>query len=751
MKKEDFINKYKRFIVVFTLLIVILCIYPLTKTTINSDLNTYLPDRMKSKVNNDKIEAVFGKNDPILIVFETNDVLNTSTLKRIQALSKEFNRIDDFDMVMSLFDAKSIKGQDGAMIVNPVIRRIPETKKRREQLRQRIKKNKLVYKLIVSEDFKYTMILLNDVSQKKDEELTAAINDLLKKYPGKEKVFVTGSPVLRAEANEKIGRDFMILLPLALLIMGLFLWVSFREKRGVLLPTFVVLAAVVISMALIPAFGWKLSIIGVLIPIMMIAIANDYGIHFIAKYQELNAGNPAMEMREIVTEIIKSLKKPVILTGITTIVGIGGLITHIMIPAKQMGVVTSVGIAFAVILSLTFIPALMLLLKKGKKHKTFYETKKGSLAKLLSNITYFVTNHPQRVIIIFIISTLIVLTGFFRFKMAADFNDILPKNNSYNIALTIADNHLGGTKDISLLFEGDMKDPEILKKMNFYEQELEKIPQVGNVISLASMIRIMSKAINNPGDAYYDKIPDSRQAVAQYLELYSMSGKPDDFEDFVNFDYTKALLQIQYHAENLKDINTVIAKVKSLTKNDKNLKIIGGNSLMDRELSLAAGIGQKNSLIFAFFAIMILLMIIFKSVKAGLIGSIPLLFAVICTFGLMGWAGIELNIVTALLSSISIGLGVDYTIHIFWRLKSELKTGKSYNEAISTSLKTTGRGIVINAFSVIVGFSVLFFSAFPIIRSFAFLIIISIFLCLISALILIPAICILTKPEFLKK
>ena len=120
-------------------------------------------------------------------------------------------------------------------------------------------------------------------------------------------------------------------------------------------------------------------------------------------------------------------------------------------------------------------------------------------------------------------------------------------------------------------------------------------------MTTATMIRIMSKAINDPEDEYYDNIPDSRQAVAQYLELYSMSGDPEDFEDFVNFDYSKSLLQIQYHADNLKDINEVIAKVKSLTKDDKNLKIIGGNSLMDRELSLAAGIGQKNSLIFRIF------------------------------------------------------------------------------------------------------------------------------------------------------
>jgi len=749
--KEIFIIRHKWLIIIFTVLIVIFCILPLTKTSSNSDLTTYLPDKMPSKINNDKIEQVFGKSDPLLIIFETNDVLNDSTLRRIQALSKEFNRMKDFDMVMSLFDAKSIKGENEAMIVNPVIKRIPKSESRREKLRKEIKKNDLVYKLIVSEDFKYTMIILNSISKRTDEELMSSIYDLLKKYPGNETVTITGQPFLRAEANEKISRDFIMLLPIGLLIMAIFLWLSFKEKRGVLLPTFVVAVSVMISMALIPLFGWQLSVIGVLIPIMMIAIANDYGIHLIAKYQELNAEYPDMAMKEIVKETISYLKRPIILTGLTTIIGIGGLITHIMLPAKQMGVVTSVGIAFAVIFSLTFIPAMMLFFKKGKAHKSFSKYKTGVLNNLLSKIASFTTNHPQRVIYIFVIFFIVSASGFYHFKIASDFDSILPKNHPYNISIDIANKHFGGTKDINILFEGDIKNPEILKSMDYYESELEKMQEIGSVTSLATMIRIMSRAINDTGDKYYDKIPDSRDAVAQYLELYSMSGDPDDFEDFVNFDYTKAIMQIQYHADDVKTINKIIAKIKSLTENDKNVTIIAGNSIVEKDLSQATGIGQKNSLIFAFFAIMILLMIIFRSVIAGLIGSLPLLFAVVCIFGLMSWTGIELNIVTALLSSISIGLGVDYTIHFFWRLKSELKSGKSYPEAITVSLKTTGRGITINAFSVIVGFSVLFFSEFPLIQSFAFLIIISIFLCLISALILIPASCILIKPKFLEK
>ena len=285
--------------------------------------------------------------------------------------------------------------------------------------------------------------------------------------------------------------------------------------------------------------------------------------------------------------------------------------------------------------------------------------------------------------------------------------------------------------------------------LNRYEEELEKTPGVGSVTSIATVIRKISTALNDPGDEHYDKIPDTRDAVAQYIELYSMSGDPEDFENIVDFDYTKALLTIQYQAAGMAEMNNIVSKIDALTKDDPHKSLVGGFSLIDNAICESVVTGQYNSLLFAFIIILILLTIIFRSFIAGLLGSLPLAFSVLCTFGIMGWTGIELNIVTALLSSVSIGLGVDFTIQMFWKLKTEIANGHSYATSVQIALKTMGRGISINAFSVMLGFSVLFLSAFPIIRSFGFLIIISLFFCLICALVLIPALCMLIKPRFL--
>ncbi len=749
--KELSVIKYRWVIIISTLLIAVLALIPVLQTKTNSDLESYLPKSMPARMNDLKIEEIFGKSDPMIILFECDDVLNDSTLKRIQLLSKGFNRMKTFDMVMSLFDAKNIKGENGSMVVEPVVKRIPTSDKKREILRDEIKENELAYKIVVSEDFRYTIIILNSAGTNPDEDIMELINLQLEAHPGNEKVTLFGAPYMRVEANQKISRDLMILLPVGLVIMFVFLMVSFKQRRGAILPFSVVAFSIVLSMAIIPIAGWKMSIIGILVPIMMIAIANDYGIHFITHYQELSAKQPGMTVKQIVSNTTTYLTRPVILTGLTTIAGVSGLMTHIMLPAKQMGIASAIGIVFALILSLTFIPAVLVMLKKGKIPES--STGKGNTLfdKLLNGIAKIATSHSRMVICFFAIFLLLSILGLSKFKVAADNNKLFSEKHPYNHTLFIANEKFGGTKSINVLFEGDIKSPAVLKKMDYYETELKKMPEIGNVTSIASVIRIMSKAINDPQDEMYNKIPDTREAVAQYLELYAMSGSPEDFEDFVDFDYTKALLSIQYQADDMPTLKKVENKVKEMIQDDENALIIGGDSLVEKELSEAVARGQVNSLIFAFITITILLIIIFRSLYAGLIGGLPLIFTVVSMFGLMGFLGIELNIVTALLSSISIGLGVDYSIHLFWRIKSEIKKGRDYTEAIQNSLKSIGRGITINAFSVIVGFAVLFLSSFPYVHSFAILIVASLFLCLVGALILVPAICVLSTPKFFTK
>ena len=160
--------------------------------------------------------------------------------------------------------------------------------------------------------------------------------------------------------------------------------------------------------------------------------------------------------------------------------------------------------------------------------------------------------------------------------------------------------------------------------------------------------------------------------------------------------------------------------------------------------------GQLSSLGLSLLLVVIIVALLFRSLVAGLLAGGTLGLAMAFLFGLMGLLGIELNLPTAMLSSIMIGVGVDYTIHFLWRYRVERREGLEPTEAVIRTLTTTGRGIIINALSVIIGFAVMLVSAFIPVRYFGFLVVVSISACLLGAMVLMPALVLLLKPKFLE-
>ncbi|MFO7723022.1 MAG: MMPL family transporter, partial [Bacteroidales bacterium] len=652
--------------IIIPVIITLLMVIPLLKARINPDLNEYLPQHTPAKLNIERIDSLFGEREVLLLVIEAEDILAGTTLRRIKSLTEALDEADEIRDVISLFTTRHIRGEEGAMFVDPAVPLIPENDEEREWLASTIRDNPLAHKLFISEDFRHSLMIVNPAPGVSDEALFGFLQQLLKEHPGPEKVMFGGMPYLRYEVQRNATRDLAILMPLGLVVMILFLYFSFREIKGVFLPLSVVLMSTVLALGLMPVMGFELSLIAVLSPILMIAVANNYGVHIISRYQELNASGMGWSMPQITGYTLRKLRKPIIFTGLTTIAGILGLVVHIMLPARQMGIVCAIGIAWALILSLTFVPEVLSRLKPGKRIRDTHSQNNTPISRILGWCGNFTTRKPVMVIVVFAVVFLIATAGIFRLRVSISNEKMLPESHQIRQAVNIADKAFGGTKFVSVLFEGDIMDPKVMQAMDNLEQKLKRSPEIGSVTSIASVIRLMSKSLHDPGDPWYDTIPDSRAAIAQYIELYNMSGDPEDFEQMVDFDYSHALLNIQFRADNLRLFNKVIRHVEMLTDVSPHSTIVSGLCLVEKEMAVSIARGQIWSLIFALGAIAILLWIIFRSFRSGLMGSIPLFFTLACNFGLMGWLGVELDIATSLLSSIAIGLGVDYTIHLFW-------------------------------------------------------------------------------------
>jgi hypothetical protein len=300
------------------------------------------------------------------------------------------------------------------------------------------------------------------------------------------------------------------------------------------------------------------------------------------------------------------------------------------------------------------------------------------------------------------------------------------------------------------MFEGDILLPEILHRMEYYEEEISKDPAVGNVSSPVTLLRELSKGFYGPDEAGYDKLPASADEAYQFLEVFSMGGNQEEMEQFIDYNFEHARILITLRDGSNRAAKKLLGRLEQLTQDDPNVMFITGNGMTKIELADMVIEGQIHSLIFAIVVIFLLLNFIFRTPRAGMISTIPLSVALVILFGLMGILGISLDIATALLSSIMIGVGIDYTIHFLWRFKIERSRGLDHMDAAQETLCTAGRGIFYNAFSVMIGFLALGISNFAPMRYFSALVVISIATCLISALLLVPAIVILTKPKFLE-
>ncbi|MCX6224143.1 MAG: MMPL family transporter, partial [Bacteroidia bacterium] len=607
------------------------------KIKIDPDVKALIPNTMLTKVNTDKIEKIFGGSDMIMILMDHADILADSSLDRLQNIDDGFRRLPQIERTMSVFSLKSIKGSEGTMLVTPALSYIPRTPEEKEIIRKELSDNELVMGTVVSKDFKLAAIIGTIQTGSDNKVLLDSVKAIVSRYPGQEKIYYGGFPVIKQSITDNIVKDLKVLLPMAILLMLFILAISFRDYKGVVLPLSVVLLSMVVSAGLIPLLGWKFALVTVLLPVMMIAIGNNYGIYLVNRYHEILKREPAIQNARLMTELSNALSRPILLCALTTIAGVLSLLTHIIVPAREVGVLAAVGITWALILSLTYIPAALSILPPSKARLSNNKPHITPLEHFLFRLGVVISRKPKTILLITGLITLIIGIGVVRITVEGNTVNFFSAKDPVRITSNLIDKHFGGSQSISIQFAGDIKDPEILNRMLYYEEAIKKENGVGQVMSVASIIRIMSKSLLDPDDPGYNAIPATREGVAQFLELYGMSGDPSDFEQLVDFNYENAQLLVRINDASSSNVLSLVKFIRKITAGDQSIAMIGGVGLIAAELTNSLVTGQWRSTLIAMVVVCFLVGLIFRKRSAALIVLVPLGMACIILFGIMGW------------------------------------------------------------------------------------------------------------------
>jgi len=715
------------------------------------DIRNYIPRNLPSRVTNDSIEKEFGVQDMIIVLFTDTTILKPGDLGQVKEVDRALSRMEGIGMVNSLYTARKIEGSEGMMVVDPLIDRIPENAEEMESLKRDILANRFARDIVVASDMTAAAITGTITANVPEYETLNRVDSVIAAQHGDAQILTGGLPYIRQFITGDVNHDAMILIPIALLIMLTVLKLSLGDWRSVLIPFSVVILSTVITLGMIPLLGWKFSIIMCLAPIILISVANNYGIYLVSRHQELSRSDLPVTGKEMVRSVTGSLNMPILFSGLTTIAGLLGLLTHSIIPARQVGILSAAGVTLALAMSLLLIPALIYMQHTpGRKPRPPRSEKNDLIIRALAGISSLVIRRPGRVLLVSLVLTLLVGTGIVFLRIDTNQENFFPHKHPVRQASEIINSKFGGSQTISVMISGDIKDPILMQRIDDLTQHLKGSEGVGGVFSISDVVREMSMALYEPAEEGYDMIPASSAAIAQMFELYNMSGDPDDFKQLMNFENTKAHLLVRLSKPDNKIVRDLRDDIKSYTADFPARVTTGGYAIIMIDFAQKIIYGQVSSLVFALITVLILLAVIFRSLKGGLIGSIPLAASIIIQFGVMGLTGVAIDAATALLSSIMIGVGVDFTIQFLWRYKTELTKAETRQEAISETYRTTGRSIVINGMSVMAGFSATFFSGFLSIRFFGYLTLLAIGSCLIYAIIVMPAFMLWFKPGFIE-
>jgi len=699
----------------------------------------------------DKVIDEFGSQSFLMVALCGENVFNQSTLKKIYHLSEKFSNLKGVEKVTTPLNIDVIEGSEGLISIAPIIEEVPETKEQIRAFKEKILSSSQG-KSFIAKDGKAALILItlqpDVIASEEADRLVGEVLEIIHQNEGPEKIYLAGDSYLSYYAKAAMSHDLYFLFALIVLIIIGFLYFIFRSKIGVLVPILTVGMSNIWMMGFMTLMRYPFSVVTVIAPTILVAIGSAYGIHIVNKYYEVLGSG--LKGREAVLSTMYEMNSPVAMTALTTVAGFLALNTSFVAPIKQFGTSAAFGVLSAMILSLTFIPAILTLERK-LPHYIKKQSSPIRLTSFLEKVGSLVAMSPRMVIGLSCLIFFFFLLGIPRITTEADLMEYLGEDSPPIRAINVVEDKFGGTSRLLVVIDTKKKDgikePFILKKMLEMEKYLDSLKYTGDSYSLTDLICEINQVLHN-GDKKYYAIPDTRRAVAQELLLFTMQGG-SGIDSLVSYNFEKALISVQLKNAGTQELNNTISKIEDYLKgnfdaDELEVKLVGMPKItlhiMNRILN-----SQVISLFYSIIMVLAIVSLIFASLKIGLICILPLILTIGINFGIMGYSGISLDVATATIASIAIGIGIDYSIHFISRYRKEMRELKDKTKALIITTKTAGRGILFNAITMILGFGVLLFSSFHAIFVFGYLISLTMVVSSVASLTVIPAILRLTN------
>lgn len=577
------------------------------------------------------------------------------------------------------------------------------------------------------------------LSKVKSDSLARNIEKAFKKYNFDEVHFV-GRIVAQDVYLKNLEKEFVYFLGISFVLIIFFLWLSFRSLYGVVVPITIVIVSIFWTLGIMAMVGQPLDVMTVMLPTMIFIAGMSDVVHFFSKYfEELAKGT---ERSKIYPMILKEVGFPTFLTLITTVVGFLSLLFSSIVPIRDFGIYTSVGIVIAFILTYTLLPALLYFFTP--KRLVAVHNHDNNTYNIMRRVLFWIFRNQKTIIVTTCVLIVLSIIGIYKIKV----NNLLLEDLSDGVKIkqdfNFFDKHYSGVRPLELTVEvknnKTVWDYEVMKQLNTVDEYLKKEYHAGFMYSPAMLARNINKALNDEtsGPGTFPNEEDYEAVKQQLMD----NKKNKDIKRIITVDGHFARINGKINDVGSITVNKLNAGLqefiaKNINQKDIEIKITGAAHLVDRNNEYMVS-NMTQGFLFSIIVIALLTYFLHRSWRMVLVFILPNFIPLLIIAGIMGFAGIELKAATSLVFSIAFGVATDDTIHFISRLKIELGYGKSLIYAFKRTYFETGKPILLTTFILMGGFISLMVSDFQSTFYFGFLICITIIIAVIADIFLLP-------------
>jgi uncharacterized protein len=541
---------------------------------------------------------------------------------------------------------------------------------------------------------------------------------------------------------DRLQHEFVIFFIASFFLIVTFLYISFRSFWGVWIPIVIVLLAITWTLGLMTATGKSLDIMTVLLPTMMFVVGMSDVVHIVTKYlEEMRSG--AVSRFDALIKTIREVGFATFITLVTTGLGFLTLLNSRIIPIRDFGLYTSIGVFIAFILAFTIMPIALNLIKQPnlrleKQSSQFWSRR---LLRLLS----WIFRNRKMIGVSTIIITLLSCWGISRISLNNYLIEGLTTRDELREDFVFFENSYSGVRPFELVVRPadsarTLLGVKELQAMNRLEAYLEKDYGVGFIISPVTFIKGVNKTLHD-GNPDFFVLPSDSADVEELVNELGNKRKRKEFLVFLTKDAKEGRISGKMHDIGSKNIRVKDKNLDSfLARPDMqtlHVQHTGAAVMLDKNNEYLVA-NTLQGLLISIFVVALIIGLIHRSWRMALVAVIPNFLPIIIIGGLMGFAGIELKSSTSIIFSIAFGIATDDTIHFLGRLKLEMKQGRTLLYAVKRTFISTGKAVVVTSLILSAGFMTLITSSFESTFYFGLLVSITLLIAVMTDLLLFP-------------